>query len=549
MFISTVTTFLIACSPSWKSPSSTIEERIERESAIQILYSHRNQESTSDTTESFYQELSLGTDWANQPLGERNDFNGWGVAVQDFNNDGYWDIFLPQFGLKDQLFFGQADFTVEDVSTYLPEYSGLSYGATAADLDHDGDIDILVSAENGNILYQNEFPRAEFTLHIEEDWLINTPSSKRTHHLAIADADQDGFYDLFGPTFYSRYDPNNYDSLSNPPQNVLYWGAGNEWVRQDRWSDSLEYSPANAGGWVDLNDDGLLELFIVNDKPSGGYLSGFLRNNGARDLEEASNTGLEFSLQGMGLAWGDINQDGLIDIAVSGWDNFGLGISDGVGQWYEASEALGLHSDYLHRVGWGLEFVDLDLDGVQDILVANGPDYDEFGNLGGGPYLENAEELFFAVYLNQNLQLNFQENTEWTIGEGGSFRGFAMVDWNRDGFLDIIARDLGRSATYYQSRLSEDLDENHSLIIELHSPSKNAQNIGARIWVTDALGNRQFRDITAGSTNIASCSPPIAHFGLGSATLVDIDIRWADGFEEQITGVETGNTIRISRPF
>ena len=135
-------------------------------------------------------------------------------------------------------------------------------------------------------------------------------------------------------------------------------------------------------------------------------------------------------------------------------------------------------------------------------------------------------------------------NDDWDFGLPSIFRGFALVDWNGDGYLDVISRDLLGDARYYQSNCGS----NRSLLISLEQPPPNVSAIGARIWVTDQQGVTRFRDISAGSTNISSSSPPVAHFGLAEERLVDVEIRWPDGEVDRLENVETGRWLRLSRP-
>jgi enediyne biosynthesis protein E4 len=524
--------------------SSTIEHT-ESDLEYQTLSVH---ECTPVTNENRYNIADLGRKWSLQKEGPRSNDWGWGIAVEDFNQDGYWDIFLPQVFEQDQLFYGNAEGQVDEVSELLPTTTEdlstkMSVGATAVDIDNDGDVDILVASDGENYIYINKQENGFSLLH-EPDFTTNFIEPARTHHLAIGYINADPFPDLFGPGFYS------YQLNSEALQNSLLRGVNAlEWTAESDWAiPEISDSPANAGGWVDLDDDGDVDLVVVNDKPQSGYSTRILTNENG-DLSTQERTGLEFFVQGMGLAWGDINKDGLIDIGVSGWGDFGLGIGLSEGAWYQGAHRWGLRTNVEHLVGWGIEFVDLDNDTDQDILVANGPDYDLNGDLGDAPTPEdftNIEEQFFGVHLNQYPEeaLTLTTDPEWVFSTAGNYRGYAMVDWNNDGYLDVLARDLGRAAKLYLSSCRD----NRSIIIELKQPLPNSSAIGARIWVTIDGQDIQFRDIQVGSSNIASSSPPLAHFGVELETHVSIEIRWPDGTIQSLLDVETGRTIRITKP-
>ena len=203
---------------------------------------------------------SLGEAWEDQLDGLGGEYSGWGVSVHDYNQDGLWDVFLPHFGLQDQLFLGQVDGSVLDASLLLPANHGQAYGASSVDIDDDGDVDIIVGAEGGNYIYVNEGVQG-FSLLGEEVFTEGDMDGSRTHHLAIADADQDGYFDFFGPTFYSRYMAEEPVPFDNPDDNQLFWGVDKlRWEKVRGWSEVLEEAPGNAGGWVDVDDDGDLDL-------------------------------------------------------------------------------------------------------------------------------------------------------------------------------------------------------------------------------------------------------------------------------------------------
>lgn len=523
--------FLIAC----RSPASTPEE------LYTILYPHRCE---LNANPAHFQLQDLGLDWDEQPEGKRSDYWGWGLAIEDFNQDGFFDVFLPHPLHPDQLFFGR-EAGLEDVSFLLHGETRLAHGASALDLDDDGDIDIVVGAEGGSFIYRNDGERQGFHLLSASEFGGSESTENLIFGFAIGDADQDGLFDMFGPSFYAQYIE---DESASDLENSLLWGYDQLlWERQSKgWAASLEQTPAHTGGWLDADDDGDLDLFVVNDKPQLGYLSGLLLNKGDRNFQHLTERGLDFSLEGMGLAWGDLNLDGKVDIGVTGWGNFGLAIGEGVGYWYEDSQNWGLLSHEEHVVGWGIEFADLDNDGAEDVLVANGPAYESDGTEAPSPegiLLSNTAEQYFGVYLNQGSQLEFQEAGHWRIPTAGSYRGFALLDFNQDGFLDVFARDLGRKAKYFQSNCTE----NKALMIRLMQDAPNISAIGARIWVVDSSGKEQLRDIQAGSTNIGSSAPPIAHFGLGREETVDVRIRWPDQTEQELIGIETGQTILIRK--
>lgn len=171
------------------------------------------------------------------------------------------------------------------------------------------------------------------------------------------------------------------------------------------------------------------------------------------------------------------------------------------------------------------------------------PAYQLNGEIGIGQGSPNTETQYLTLCLNDGEELRRVSNEQWDFGVPGNFRGFVTIDWNKDGYLDVIVRDLSGKARYYQSNCGV----NKSIEISLNQPGMNARAIGARIWVKSPDKSIRFRDITAGSTNISSSGPPVTHFGLGNAEFVDIVIRWPDGMVSSIDDVATQQWIEIDR--
>jgi enediyne biosynthesis protein E4 len=521
---------------SEKSDSAQVEEEtLEPTYRTRESYSCLNPELHFQSPISLH---SLGPDWENQPLGTHSEKGGWGLSVNDFNGDGNWDIFLPHFG-PDQLFFGNSDGSVSEESDRLPNLDSNTFGAAASDFDGDGRVDILLANNGNNYILKNE-ERTHFS-YIEGAIDIDEAPVYRTQQFAVGDYDSDGYFDLFGPTFYSDL---NESQEIDPGPNLMLHGVGEfVWEGLDGLPETLFYSPANAGGWVDIDDDSDLDLFVINDKPSQGFKSGVYLNNEHGWSVLPEERGLSVMLEGMGLAWGDLNNDGHIDFGITGWGVHSILINSGENSWFDATQQWGLTSSFQRVVGWGISFVDMDNDGDQDVLVAYGPAYQLNGDIGMGFGEANSETQYLTLYLNDGEELQRVSNEHWDFGLPGNFRGFVTMDWNKDGYLDVLARDLNGKARYYQSNCGI----NKSIEISLNQPGMNAKAIGARIWVKSPNENSRFRDITAGSENLSSTGPPVAHFGLGDAEFVDIVVRWPDGAVSSINDVPTQQWIEIDR--
>ena len=146
-----------------------------------------------------------------------------------------------------------------------------------------------------------------------------------------------------------------------------------------------------------------------------------------------------------------------------------------------------------------------------------------------------------SLYRNDGNRLEMMTNEDWDFGFPSVFRGFAS--WlDHDGHMDVIARIYGMPVIAGQIA-----NTNVSLMVSLEQVGPNSSAIGARIWITDSTGITRFRDIVAGSNNIASSSPPMAHFGVGEEESVSMRIRWPNGEITSIDHIQTNRWIHIKR--
>ena len=469
-----------------------------------------------------YERVSTG-DWAAQPEGGPPNFAAWGLSVADVDGDGFLDIFLPSFD-QDRLYMGrEGPDWVDQTSTRWPVESTPSFGSAAADADGDGDLDLAVVRRGEVALYLNDgggrFSRASAL----------PGASGENVHAAWGVLDGDGLPELFIGSFYPD------DEATLPDPNALFQNLGGGAFADisATLGDEALYTPANAGGFLDIDRDGDQDLYVVNDKPGAGFLSVLLENDSQGNLRyDEDARGLDLAIQGMGLGVGDLNDDGFDDLVITGWDEDALLLSDGAGGWYEAAEARGLRADPERVVGWGVELVDLDLDGDLDVVIVHGPDYDAAGNIGG----ERANPAVQRPGVYVNTDGTFQEESaEYGVDDRGVYRGLVVADLNRDGFPDLIARDIHARSPIWLSRC----DDSAWLSIG------GALPLGARVRV-ESGGRVQERTVVSGSTSIASSGPPELLFGLGDADTVDrLEVIRPDGSTSTFTGIPTRRPLTL----
>jgi len=492
---------------------------------------------------------------------------GSGVALLDYDNDGWLDIYLvngsteaafrgKQAAPKAMLLHNNHDGTFTDVT----EKAGVAnerwgFGVAVGDYDNDGWPDIYVSNYGKNRLYHNNHDGTFTDVAEKAAVALGTWSTGATW----GDYDHDGYLDLFVPG-YVKFDMNNQPI---PGKNGLPKGfcqfRGVEVMcgprglngesdhlfhnnRDGTFTDvSVKAGVADQRGYygfssvfVDVDDDGWVDLAVANDsvpkylyrnKHDGtfediSYISGFALNDEGR--EQAA----------MGIAVGDYNRDGKIDFYITNFsDDYNtLYRNEGDASFQDVSAHGDLANPTIPFLGWGTAFLDFDNDGLLDIFVANGHVYPGVDNVDWGTTYAQRPLLF------RNLNGDkFQEEPAAT-GSGLAVvipaRGAAFGDLFNDGHIDVVLNNMDTTPTLLRNVVKND---NHWITFKLVGTGKSPKDaIGTKIFVT-AGGARQRGDVFSGGS-YASSSDQRLHFGLGSTTKVDkVEIHWPSGTKEELS--------------
>ena len=501
--------------------------------------------------------LGSSGDWGRQNGSENlwSLFGGAGIAIADFDGDGWQDIFLPNAD-SDQLYMGRSDMRFDDESDLrLPPESDIGVGATPVDIDGDGDLDVFVavhSAPNRVLLNDGSGVFSD----AGSDWLQG--QIRLSHGSSWADIDGDGDLDVYVAN-YGNWDDGWLSEVPSSPtveyRDVLWLNEGVlGFVNADERLGSM--NPAGAftfaSGFWDIDDDGDLDVLAANDfrfEYEWAEPVRFLENEGGHFFDADPSVGLDLEVEGMGLAVGDLNGDDVLDVVVQAWSTHMM-LSDGSGGYFESAAARGITSGSKQDVGWGVSLADMNNDGRMDIPVAYGllpPDEVSMGPMPefiiGDMLNMNWVRQPDAFYL-QDAEGSFSDVAEaWGLDHEGIARGLLTVDLNRDGFLDLISRDLWGPTRVYLSRC----DESAWSSISLRQSGPNPFGVGSKITVR-AGDVTQIRYIEAGSSSLSSGGPPLAHVGLGMADEIDrIDIQWPDGAVSSIDSVSTRSQLVIVR--
>ena len=498
---------------------------------------------------------------------------GSGAAFADYNNDGHIDLYVvnnpgplhakvTDASPGNVLYRNNGDGTFTDVTEKAGVGDrGYGMGCVFGDYDNDGDLDLYVTNYGQNVLYRNNGD-GTFTDVAEKAGVGDTRWGTGA---VFGDYDNDGDLDLYVPNYiehdldklaeaqktstqYGQSVPRKLNPHSFEPQdNVLYRNNGD-----GTFTDvTAELSVESPGGrslqaiFTDFDLDGDLELYVANDlSPNFLY-----RNNGDGTFTDVSDASWAADFRGsMGLATGDYDGDGDLDLFMSHWieqenalysnmwkEEGAIGGKsskvEGMQPIHLVDESYGasLGEESLKYVGWGTDLFDYDNDGDLDIFVANGHTFQ---------YLDNYDLLIpqkdqFFRYDGDGIFTDLSAATGIAALSYRVGRGVAFGDYDSDGDVDIFIVNNHDRAVLLRN---EGGNRNNWLHVKVIGTKGNHDAVGARIRLK--AGDRiQLREINAGASYL-SFNSLTAEFGLGQETTVDwIEVIWLGGDTERFTDV------------
>jgi enediyne biosynthesis protein E4 len=419
---------------------------------------------------------------------------GMGVAVADYDNDGYADLFVTSYG-KNVLYHNNGDGTFTDVTMKAGVAGGgWSVSAGFFDFDNDGRLDLFV------------------TRYMEWD----------TRHSKTC-----------GAAWRTYCPPAEFPGTTN----LLYRNRGDGTFEDVSEKSGIAVKKGRALGvaFADYDGDGFTDIFVAND----GMQQYLFRNNGNGTFTEcALESGAALSadgkrLSGMGAVFQDYDNDGLPDILVTVLPReiYDLYHNDGGGMFTSRSLETGLGAMTAGSSGWGVGLEDLDNDGWKDLLVAQ------------SHVLDNVESIDHSLHYLESplLALNRRarfERVEDRVTVPIAGRGLAFGDLNNDGWVDAVITVLGGPPIVLMNRGGTQ----HWLTIALRGKRSNRDGLGARVRV-----NGQTRFATTAGSYLCSSDKRI-HFGLGSAGKANVEVVWPSGIRQTLDQVPADQFLEIHEP-
>ena len=438
--------------------------------------------------------------------GVTNDRWGYGVGVGDYDNDGWPDLYVTNFG-KNRLYHNNHDGTFTDVAEQAGVTLGnWSTGASFGDYDGDGHLDLFVP---GYIHYD-----------------ISHPPVPGSAAVGYGFCQYRGANVMCGPR-----------GLEGEPDHLFHNngdGTFTDVSEKAGVSDKSRYYGFSST-FVDVNNDGKVDLIVADDSTpnylymnkgdgtfeDASFYSGFALNQDAR--ETAS----------MGLGVGDYLNNGRVDLYTTTFsdDYKTLFRNEGDGNFSEITPQMGIAEVTYPFLSWATEFIDYDNDGWKDIMSISGHVYPQVDQYNWGTSFAERPLLFHNV--DHGKKFEVVPAVEGTgLADVIPGRGAAFGDLFNDGKIDVVINCIDHTPVLLKNVNS---DTNHWVgLVLVGGPKSPRDAIGATVYVT-AGGIRQRGDVMSGGSYESSNDQRL-HFGLGQATTVDgVEIRWPDGTVEQAT--------------
>jgi len=536
-------------------------------------------------------------------------YNGGGVGIADFNNDGLQDLFFSGNQVPNALYINQGGFRFKDITkdANVNVKDRWNSGVAVVDINHDGWMDIYVcattyadSANRRNMLFVNQGPGPSGDPVFKEmaaDYKIDFDG--HSVMAAFFDYDRDGDLDLYVlvnqklNNFPTNYRPKITDGTA-ANNDRLFRNEGDGTFRDVTMDAGITTEGFGLGLAVtDVNSDGWPDLYVSNDYLSNDIL--YINNRDGTFSNGTANWVGHQSQFSMGNDAADINNDALPDIMTLDMlpetnarkkttignksylnyinnEKFGyeyqyvrnmVHLNNGLDQKIKFSEVGQLSGIYQTEWSWSPLFADFDNDGNKDVVITNGfpkditdKDFANFradvGNVASNRYLIDSIPVIKIpnyAYRN-NGDLTFTDVTKiWGMDKPSFSNGAAFADLDNDGDLDYIVNNIDDKAFVYENTLyktGKKADGNRYLRIKLKGSEYNDNAIGAKIRLYYDSGKVQFLEQTVYRGFLSSVEE-IGHFGLGHTDLVDsVIVQWPDGNTTKVEHVTTNQLLTIA---
>ena len=449
-----------------------------------------------------------------------------GQAWGDFDNDGWVDLYVTGGLTKSVLYQNQGDgtFDVSEFSASVGLHEVWTGGAVWADYDNDGWIDLYVLANGSNVLFHNEGGNG----FRDVTSVAGVGSLGKSSGAAWGDYNGDSFLDLYVTNWscFPDCDPVSHELASDN----LYRNNGNGTFTEVSYLLDREMlqGAGFATSFADIDEDGDLDIYVVNDKLKNPIGNVLWRNDGAGCkgwcwTNASRQTKSNILKHGMGLAVGDYDNDLDLDLYFSDMVESMVLLENQGGSFRDVADVAGVASATGSTTGWGTAFFDFNNDGWLDIFLATTefkkvytipvgmlfpyPNF-LFENLGDGTFVDSSP-------------IDWRQNPEASLGT-------AYADYDNDGYVDMVIGNWNESYVLYRN-LGLSGTHNHWITIKLAgSGHVNRDAVGSRVYVHLDDGSTLMQEVKIGSS-LGAGNDTALHFGLGERAIMRVEIVWPDG--------------------
>jgi hypothetical protein len=536
-------------------------------------------------------------------------YNGGGVGIADFDNDGLRDIFFAGNLVPNRLYINKGDFKFSDVTSVagINVAGRWNSGVSVVDINNDGWMDVYVTAtmrqrseDRRNMMFVNQGLNQDgVPTFIDNAEQYGIQDGGYSEMAAFFDYDRDGDLDLYVlinqrmdqvPTSYR---PKIIDGTA-PNNDHLYRNNGDLTFTDVTREAGILIEGFGLGLAVsDLNKDGYPDIYVSNDYLANDIL--YINNgNGTftNKIKEYIGHQSQFS---MGNDIADINNDGLSDIITTDMlpethfrkkttignksyatyiynDNFGyeyqyvrnmLHLNNGLAQGRPFSEIGQLAGVHQTEWSWAPLFIDIDNDGFKDLLVTNGFPKDvtdkdfanyraDVGNLASPGLLNDSIPIVKVpnyAYRNTGDLVFTDATNKWGLGHKSFSNGAAFGDLDNDGDMDYVTNNINDKAFIYENQLYRGKDNTERgpsyLDVRLQGPAANRQALGAKVTLYNGR-DVQYQECSVYRGFLSSVDDVI-HFGLGTSTKIDsLLIEWPDGKRQTVRKPELNRSVAVT---
>lgn len=525
-------------------------------------------------------------------------YNGGGVGVGDFNNDGLEDLYFNGNMSEDRIYLNEGNLKFKDItaSAGIGNPGGWKTGVCLEDVNQDGWLDIYVcrsgwfkeAEKRSNLLYINQ-GNGTFKEQAKEYGLDDTGHSVMAGFL---DYDKDGDLDMYltnHPVRFKQKLQERLSNMANPGEEVrdkLYRNDGGRFTEVSREAGIVNYGHGLGLALSDINQDGWPDIYVANDFQTQDYL--YINQKNGTFKNELESLMPHVSYFAMGCDVADINNDGFQDLYTVEmlaednkrqktnmapmnpdifWSLVDLGfhyqfmrntlqLNRGNQRFSEIAYLSGLEkTDW----SWGPLIADYDRDGYRDLVVTNGYLSDtqdkDFVHDSNELAAENKGRLTFGQvqsllrstrlknYAFKNIDgLRFEKvSDEWGFDFAGYSNGIAYADLDKDGDLDLVVNNINDPASIYENQANLQ-GKGHYLTFEFKGPEGNQRGIGTKVRFETETGI-QLQEMQVVRGFQSSCGEQLI-FGLKTANdIKNIQIEWADGKGQQLQNVAADQVI------